>query len=80
MDSDIQPQIDRLGFDAWAENLFVNAIENFVIPSGRLGSGNTLIEHNDYTVRVEWDSARIGCSIMCHTKDGWKSHEKEIKR
>lgn len=80
MSSDIQSQIDRLGFDAWADNQFVNALETFVIPSGRLGSGNTLIEHYDYTIRLEWDSGSANCSIMCHTKDGWQSYEKEYKR
>lgn len=80
MASDIQPHIDRLGFDAWADNEFQNAIENFVLPSGKMGSGHTLVEHNDYTLRIEWDSGRVNCSIMCHTKDGWQSYEKEIKR
>lgn len=80
MASDIHTQIERLGFDAWADNQFVNAIENIVIPSGEMGSGNTLIEHDDYTLRIEWDSSRVHCSLMCHTKDGWQSYEKEIKR
>ncbi len=80
MASDLQSHIDRLGFEVWADNQFMDAIENFVIPSGKMGSGNVLVEHSQYTLGLEWDSGRIVCTMMCHTKDGWKNTEKEIKR
>ena len=68
--------INRLGFDAWADNEFVNLIENFVMP----GHGKVRIEEMDYTVKLKWDDAMIHCVLRAYTADGWQTYEKQIKR
>ena len=68
--------IQRLGFDAWADNEFVNLVENFVMP----GSGKIDIEGMDCFVRLKWDDAMIYCFIRVYTFEGWKEYEKELKR
>jgi hypothetical protein len=68
--------INRLGFDAWADNEFVNLIENFVMP----GHGKVEIEGVDCTVKLKWDDAMIHCVLRAYTADGWQTYEKEIKR
>jgi hypothetical protein len=68
--------IERLGFDAWADNQFVNLIENFVMP----GHGNVRIEDMDFTAKLKWDDAMIHCVLRAYTHEGWKTYEKEIKR
>lgn len=68
--------INRLGFDAWADNQFVNLIEDFVMP----GHGNVNIEGMDCTVALKWDDAMIHCVLRAYTADGWQTYEKQIKR
>ena len=68
--------IQRLGFDAWADNEFVNLVENFVMP----GHGKIDIEGMDCFVRLKWDDAMIYCFIRAYTFEGWKEYEKELKR
>jgi hypothetical protein len=68
--------IERLGFDAWADNKFVNLIEDFVMP----GHGDVQIEGSDITVRMRWDDAMIHCVLRAYTHEGWQTYEKEIKR
>jgi len=68
--------IQRLGFDAWADNEFVNLVENFVMP----GHGKIDIEGMDCTIKLKWDDAMIYCLIRVYTFEGWKEYEKELKR
>lgn len=75
-----QNQINRLGFDAWADNMFTNAYEDFVAPNGKEGVGEIAIESPDYNLRMIWTETTIACYIRAYTKDGWKEYQKEIKR
>jgi hypothetical protein len=69
-------QQDRMGFDGWAENKFVNAIEDFVIE----GDGKISVEGNDQTMNIWWDSHTINFSFRAYTPEGWKYYDKQIKR
>lgn len=71
-----EEDINRLGFDAWADNQFINLIEDFVMP----GHGNVNIEGMDCTVKLKWDDAMIHCVLRAYTADGWQTYEKQIKR
>lgn len=71
----IQPMIERLGFDAWADNLFVNTIEDFHVE----GKGEISIENDSVTINMEWDFESINCVIRAYTKEGWKTYNKSIK-
>jgi hypothetical protein len=74
MDSDI----NRLGFDSWASNKFVNAMEDYIVGNG--GEGNISIESKDYNLNMEWNEKTITCTIRAYTSDGWQTYQKEIKR
>jgi len=67
--------INRLGFDAWADNQFVNAIENFVMP----GHGNISITSDDCNLLIWWCDDTINCTIRVYTEDGWQTYDKSIK-
>lgn len=69
-------EINRLGFDAWCDNKFVNIIEDIVMP----GTGNISITNDDISVLVWWDTEQINCTIRAYTGDGWKMYDKTIKR
>lgn len=69
-------QIKRLGFDAWADNLFVNMIEDYVMD----GTGTASIENDKFMANVQWDDKNINLSVRCYTEEGWKESAKSIKR
>lgn len=68
--------IARLGFDAWADNKFVNAIEDVV--SGKEGSMS--IEGLDYRLNLWWDDKSVNCVIAAYAEGKWQNYEKQIKR
>ena len=69
-------QINRLGFDAWADNKFVNAIEDYVFDS----HGSMHLSSISWEMNLWWSHNTIDCSIRAYTKDGWQTYEKQIKR
>lgn len=72
---DSEDQIKRLGFDAWADNQFVNAIEDFVMP----GSGKISLTTDKMCMNIYWDEVEISCVIRAYTDEGWKVYDKTIK-
>lgn len=68
--------IERLGFDAWADNEYMNLIENFVTP----GTGRINIDATDCAVRLEWTDESIHCVLRAYTHEGWREYEKTVKR
>lgn len=73
----MKDEIQRLGFDAWADNKFVNLTEDITSESG---TGNISIEHDDWHIKAEWDEQTIHCYIRAYTGHGWETYEKETKR
>jgi len=69
-------QIKRLGFDSWADNKFVNIIEDSVGGS----NGNISIENDDYHILAWWDEKNINCCIRAYTENGWEIYENQVKR
>lgn len=63
--------VTRLGFEAWADNLIVNAIET-------LGAG---VEANDsYSIRVEKHPGGTNYIVRAYVQgQGWLIHSREIK-
>lgn len=70
------PLINRLGFDAWADNKFVNAIETYAC----VATGEFKYECDDYTMKFTLTEQAISCVIRAYTEDGWQTYEKEFKR
>lgn len=74
---EIQPMIDRLGFDSWCDNMFVNAMEGFVFE----GTGSISVENekNGVHMNMQWDNMNVTCTIRAYTYDGWQNYSKSIK-
>lgn len=72
--------INRLGFDAWADNKFVDLIENYVDASGSGGTGEISITHKDYDIRIDWTQEEVNCTIRAYTSDGWQTYSKTTRR
>jgi hypothetical protein len=68
--------MNRLGFDAWADNKFVNLLEDVVAGS----DGHISIENEDYHILATWSENSVNCCIRAYTGNGWEVYEKEIKR
>jgi hypothetical protein len=72
--------IKRLGFEAWADNLFVDAFENLIIP-GDKGEGWASWDGKDYHVHIVWNSNEITCSVRAWTEEGgWQEYSKTTQR
>lgn len=69
-------QINRLGFDAWADNEFVNAIENFP----RAATGDVSVENDSVAMKFTFTEQSATCVIRAYTDSGWQTYEKQIKR
>jgi hypothetical protein len=72
----MEEQINRLGFDAWADNKFVNILEDIVGGS----DGHISIEHGDYHILATWNEETVNCCIRAYTGNGWEVYEKQTKR
>ena len=72
----MESQINRLGFDAWADNKFVNAIEDYRL----VATGDVKLESDDVTMKFFFSEDTISCVIRAYTESGWKTYEKEFKR
>lgn len=68
--------IQRLGFDHWADNKFINAIEDFV--EGEKGSAS--VDSEDFRINVWWDAASVCCSLSAYAEGRWQHYAKEVKR
>lgn len=72
----MENQINRLGFDAWADNEFVNALENFPM----VATGDISVENDSVSMKITFSEKTVHCVIRAYTPDGWQTYEKEIKR
>lgn len=68
--------INRLGFDAWADNKFVNAIEDYRL----VATGVVKMENEYITMNLSFSEETISCVIRAYTESGWQTYEKEFKR
>lgn len=69
--------INRLGFDAWADNRFVNAIEDY---DSVIGTGELKIEDDEVCAKFFFTPTTISCVIRAYTESGWQTYEREHKR
>lgn len=70
-----QEQINRLGFEAFADNLFMNMIEDQYVE----GNGAVTVENDKFTLVMTWDHDDIHFTLRCHTDEGWKETSKSVK-
>lgn len=66
-------QINRLGFEAWADNLIVNAIED--------GFGRDFVSHSDnISVVLCYISGGVHATVRAYVPGkGWLNHERVHK-
>ena len=72
----MDPEYNRLGFDAWGDNKMINAIED----ANGIQSGSTTVESDDCTIKISWNETDITCVIRAYTESGWQTYEKQCKR
>lgn len=70
-------QIARLGFEAWADNVIVNFIEDNK-DMMKLGDGNLSMENDARLVRAEWKGNEVNILVRAYTKNGWQTHERSV--
>lgn len=70
-----QDEIQRLGFESFADNLFMNMIEDHYIE----GEGAVTIENDTFTLVMTWDHQTIHLTLRCHTSEGWKETSRQAK-
>jgi hypothetical protein len=71
-----QSLIDRLGFESWANNIFVNILEDYK----NNPVGGMTLESPDYNLNINWTDDEIHMHIRAYTKEGWKEHSTTHKR
>jgi hypothetical protein len=70
-------QIARLGFDAWADNLIVDFIENHPEMRGNYGSITT--ERKDGTaIRAVYEASKATVVVRGYTGSGWETWERVV--
>ena len=75
-----EKEIQRLGFDAWAANIVVNALEDYapIITAGDKGTLTT--ERKDHTIAIIWDGDDVTVNVRAYTIDNWRNFETTVKR
>lgn len=69
-------QINRLGFEAWADNLIVNVIENM----GTVRPFEVIAEEDDVTVSVRFQEGQVQATVRAYVPGrGWHYHDRSIK-
>jgi hypothetical protein len=68
--------INRLGFEAWADNLIVNVIEDL----GKTPPFEVVAEEDDVTVHVRLQEGQISATIRAYVPgSGWHYHDRVVK-
>jgi hypothetical protein len=66
-----QANVNRLGFEAWADNLIVNLIEDVA----------SKIDEDSYNVRIEKFPGETNYIVSAYVQGhGWLTHHKSVKR
>lgn len=72
-------QINRLGFNTWADNLIADFLENnkgIMV----LGEGNMTVEKTDgTTIRAVYKDKSATIVVRGHSHGGWQIHERTLK-
>jgi hypothetical protein len=69
-------EVDRLGFEAWADNVIVDRLENIDTSV----AGTSVEDDGTLWVRIETSQDRILVSVKAYVQElGWQMHEREIK-
>ena len=69
-------QIDRMGWEAWADNVIVNTIEN--LPAD---ATSMTCDHGDVSIKVSLVGKDVVGFIRAYIPGyGWKHHERTIRR
>ncbi len=68
---------NRLGFDAWADNVLVNIIED---AQGSTSGTFLSADHDDFNISATWDEKTVTCVIRAYTESGWQTYEKQTNR
>lgn len=67
--------INRLGFEAWADNLIVNVIEDL----GKTPPFEVVAEEDDVTVHVRLQEGQISATIRAYVPgSGWHYHDRVV--
>ena len=71
--------INRLGFEAWADNLIVNVIEN--LESMPPVAGPIVSEEDDVTVHVRLQEGQVSATVRAYVPGkGWLYHDRTVKK
>ena len=66
-------QINRLGFEAWADNVIYNVIQD-------MKAASKITLHEDYEVTVTRTNGVFTAVVRCHVEGlGWMTHERSYK-
>lgn len=69
----MREQIKRLGFDAWADNIIVNVIED-----GKLG--DYVLSDDSFTIVItDGKDGEYTVAVRAYV-DGWQYHERTFRR
>jgi hypothetical protein len=72
----MKDQIQRLGFEAWADNLIVNALENL----GNMPAPSLDMDEGDVTLIIRTDGKEATATVRAYVADsGWHYHDRVIK-
>jgi hypothetical protein len=67
----MKDQVDRLGFEAWADNIIVNLIEDVA----------SKIDEDSYNVRIEKFPGETNYIVSAYVQGyGWLTHHRSVKR
>lgn len=74
-------QIQRLGFEAWADNLIVNALENMeALEAREISCDGYRNENESVAVNARKEGGFIHATVRAYVEgQGWKVHERTIK-
>lgn len=71
-------EINRLGFDAWANNKIVDAVKNTAFCMQ--GEGFISYESPDVNVRIDWTPHGYTAALRAYTHEGWKETGASFRR
>ena len=71
----MENQVSRLGFDLWAQNIIVNAIENLGDNKQDYSEENAQV-----FVSLKFNKGMIVCAVRAYVPNhGWEFYETEVK-
>lgn len=71
--------INRLGFGAWAENIIVNFLEDYMDVMKTSEGQTSISKFDEYELTAKWTGEQVSITVRAYVQgEGWQTLEQNV--